>query len=134
MSDLVAFLRARLAEDEAAARAAAEGPWRIDEDGCCVVTDEHGVIAETHAGTLLPQEATVAHIARWDPVRVLAEVAAGRREIAIYEKTARLARQLGGDYLVAAEVARQMLLCRAQAFTRHQDFDQAWLLPEVDLG
>jgi hypothetical protein len=61
MDDLIAFLRAQLDEDERVA-AAADGPgWGPDSP--------------------LIDGRELAHIARWDPARVLAEVEAKRRVI-----------------------------------------------------
>jgi hypothetical protein len=62
VSDLVAFLNARLDEDEAAARAAAGAPWLPD------------------IGT----DAVAEHIARHDPARVLREIAAKRAIVDFY--------------------------------------------------
>lgn len=82
MSDLVAFVTARLGEDEEQARLAARegGEWtqvdpvrkpgRIGSLGGVVVWDEGE-----------PDEHQAAHIARHDPARVLREVAARRRLI-----------------------------------------------------
>lgn len=93
MDDLIAFLRARLDEDETAAQAATWGPWTvgptfggennrvyvkpdgpgIDTIGTCVIA---GQISN------MPQwRANAQHIARWDPARALAEVEAKRRMV-----------------------------------------------------
>src|SRR5512135_510579 len=88
MPDLVKFLRARLDEDETAARALennARWPWTVVTShpgvdspavrdaqgydlGVCV---DCGVRAEYELGV-------AAHIARWDPARVLADIKAKR--------------------------------------------------------
>jgi hypothetical protein len=83
MTDLVEFLRAALDEDERVARAAAAkcpAPWtgRTDIDG------EHPFVQDAdgdrimHHEDSVPEIETAAHIARHDPARVLAEVAAKR--------------------------------------------------------
>jgi hypothetical protein len=88
--ELVAWLRARLDEDEQAARAArddvshaadprGEWRWRGTHDALYA---RHIEVAVGPHGPL--GEGLAEHIARWDPVRVLAEVAAKRRTIDDY--------------------------------------------------
>jgi hypothetical protein len=84
--DLVAFLLARLDEDEQTAAAASDGPWTPWRTGGAL----HGLGDLQHAVTLPGQgpgaKASIVtaswldaeHIARHDPARVLAEVAAKR--------------------------------------------------------
>jgi hypothetical protein len=92
VSDLVEWLRARLDEDEATARAAAGDvyiddtgarwsrpdpeyrPGRIVDAAGCVITYDEGSPADSEAE----------HIARWDPARVLSEVAARRATLALH--------------------------------------------------
>lgn len=93
-TDLVKFLRERLADDERIARAATAGPWRHSPDKHwrkpgtgwfeeAVFAGPPGADATCVAGTGEtddPQSmADAAHIARHDPARVLAEVAAKRQ-------------------------------------------------------
>lgn len=77
--DLVAFLRARLKDDEDTAEATRQASlsWRnFDMDG--------ELRDDANAGTvcIVPADEDRAHIARWDPQRVIAEVAAKRKLIA----------------------------------------------------
>ncbi|SFK92400.1 hypothetical protein SAMN05216275_14152 [Streptosporangium canum] len=72
MSDLVAFLRARLDEDEQTARAAHGPNWNAEKRDVAY-GDEWVVSAMTRADA--------AHIARHDPARVLREVEAKRQII-----------------------------------------------------
>ncbi|NUR06730.1 MAG: hypothetical protein HOQ45_06965 [Nocardioidaceae bacterium] len=103
MSDLVNFLLARIAEDEAVARAATPGPWEWEPEtdgwGDCgpnLVTvaklppysdGSIGPVAEVvgswghDANGIAVDDADAAHIARWDTTRVLAECEAKRRLI-----------------------------------------------------
>lgn len=95
MSDLVEFLLTRIAEDEGVAQAATSGPWVRYGKGrfydytvglapAFVPWPQTGgnrspgrdYSAEVVGGV---QEADGAHIARWDPARVLAECEAKRR-------------------------------------------------------
>jgi hypothetical protein len=82
MSDLVAFLRARLDEDEAAARASGglkQGDYHWFETD--PVRPPPGVIG-TNSGNIVTYQTELrehaAHIARHDPERVLREVGAKR--------------------------------------------------------
>lgn len=92
-ADWVAFLKARLDEDEQAARAtrpAASKPaiWNVEPwyDG----TAERADLWDTPLGPLTNhgglEVATAAHIARHDPARVLREVAAKRRVIDLHSR------------------------------------------------
>jgi hypothetical protein len=99
MDDLIEFLRAQLDEDERVAREATTGPWRHNPDKHwrkpgtswfeeAVFAGPAGADATCVAGTGEtddPQSmADAEHIARWDPVRVLARVAADRRILELH--------------------------------------------------
>ncbi|MEV0352785.1 DUF6221 family protein [Nonomuraea sp. NPDC050680] len=72
MYELIAFLRARLHEDERGALAASRGPWSSDGD-----EGEGGnTVAASSSGQ---SRAIAAHLARYAPVRVLHEIEAKRR-------------------------------------------------------
>lgn len=80
MSDLAAFLTARLDEDEGAAKAAAvQGRWVSEHPAIGVVLVDGEPLIEAHIGGLTE------HVARHDPVRVLREVEAKRKILARYE-------------------------------------------------
>jgi hypothetical protein len=87
MTDLVTWLRAQLDEDEAVAGSATSGPWNNDD-----AMSRDGVYAPAvdtwvadcrfeQMGPFALDNAT--HIARWDPARILAEVEAKRRILAM---------------------------------------------------
>ncbi|MGW4051507.1 DUF6221 family protein [Streptomyces sp. NPDC004779] len=78
MDDLIAFLRARLNEDAELALAASPGPWHPNEEHDEVHAVDDIVVAEGFALSGRQLRATVDHIARHDPARVLAEVYAKR--------------------------------------------------------
>lgn len=86
------FLEARIAEDEAAARAAKPAPWYVDDE-------EQTVRAREYAGEIMFDRSTECRaewaetfkrdaefIARHDPARVLAECAAKRAIIKQHEE------------------------------------------------
>lgn len=81
MDDLIAFLRDRIAEDEAVARAAAEAAqtsvWIDGAEGSVL-----GVGSRMHIrGAVLSIDDIGPHIARWDPARVLALTAVLREAV-----------------------------------------------------
>lgn len=96
MDDLIAFLRARLDEDEQAATAAAESnierlsaqphlagqTWTAD--GGLVMAGSQGLWDCEGSDTLCMTEPCAEHIARHDPGRVLAEVDAKRRIVDLH--------------------------------------------------
>ncbi len=91
---LVEFLRARLDEDERGARATSPWPWRPTAEGDEVLSarvagddallDEDLVVASGHALSSNQVRANVQHVARHDPARVLADVAAKRRIVELH--------------------------------------------------
>ena len=128
MSDLAAFLTARLDEDEAVATLAARegGTWTQDDPvrrpgaisspGGPVVYDEGS-----------PDENQAPHIARHDPARVLREVKAKRQ--AVRRCAARMDEMdMYPNGLVSprAVLARQVLMDMGAVYSDHPDYDQAW--------
>jgi hypothetical protein len=102
MTDLVEFLRAALDEDERVARAATPGPWRWEEPSDSEwPTYDQSLVSDGKADGGEPaavllgwghdasgieaEQADRDHIARHDPARVLAEVAAKRAILDRYE-------------------------------------------------
>lgn len=84
--DLVAFLRARLAEDEAVARAATDGPWvpwegrELNGLGDLIhPVRTPGQMAGSRATVVTASWLDAEHIARHDPARVMREVEAKRQ-------------------------------------------------------
>lgn len=80
---LSSFLLARLADDEAAARAATPGPWEVSTSGYAVRGNgRRNWVAETVASQEPCGDAD--HIAHHNPARVLAEVAAKRAIVEMF--------------------------------------------------
>lgn len=135
MSNIKKFLLARIAEDEAAARAASPGPWvytTVESVGGGTLYDQTRVIGsldyeqpDEHDGRivrhLLKREADAngAHIARHDPARVLAECEAKRR---IIEQVRDV--EWTSSYAVRDFVLEHLAL----PYADHPDFDPAWRL------
>jgi hypothetical protein len=129
MSDLVAFLNARLDEDEAAARAAAPGVLSgRDAAGWCEVLLAKGIGADDEGAK---------HIARHDPGRVLREVAAERAILGFYLEPPNGFRSGNIEVLTGAEsgssggprlrtVIEAITLDLAAIWSDYRDYDPAW--------
>lgn len=106
MDDLIAFLCARIAEDEQRAQACCPVRWVVGPFGVQVDPAEirDNKLAYGNLGYVAgsdPNELGFAyreHIARHDPARVLAEVDAKRRIIAEYERFAAERRRMMGGW------------------------------------
>lgn len=106
MSDLIAFVRRCLDDDERVARAVPDHRGRRGELRWMqsdpertpgLICDQLGNVVTYDEGS--PSEAQAAHIARHDPARVLAEVAAKRAVLDEYDKVFR-ARQENSERAV----------------------------------
>jgi uncharacterized protein DUF6221 len=124
--DIAEFIAARLAEDEAAAKAAAPGPW---EGSLYVGAPGVGIILQAR------HFEDGEHVVRHDPVRVLREVEAKQRIVNDYRRTARACRDVTGAEIdsrgyAAMTGARYALraACTALAATwsGHPDFRDEW--------
>lgn len=74
VTELIDFIRARLDEDERTAHEARRGPWHVDG----------GTVYATHiTDQIVDYTDSAEHVARHDPARVLAEVDAKRKMIAL---------------------------------------------------
>ena len=80
VEDLVAFLRARIGEDEVVARGAAgaaAGPWTWDRgEFSPPLVYGNSMVGVVGSGDVDIDDEIGAHVARWDPARVLVECAA----------------------------------------------------------
>ena len=118
-ADLATFLLARIAEDEAVARAASEfgnSSWQPGEAHRWKLNDQDD----------LPMtEAESAHIARHDPARVLAECAAKR---ALVERDARQVSYVfaGPGEPPTREEGTDTLRLLALPYADHPDYQEDW--------
>lgn len=108
MDDLIAFVAARLDEDEAIAEAAAR-----TDDG------HHGRWLAVHFGPCGFDARVDDHIARHDPARALREITADRALIAEYL-------EFNGEYDWQAGL-RRAIMCRAMAWSDHPDYLPGWM-------
>ena len=132
MSDLAGFLAARLSEDEAIAREAAglTECWVAEEPAIGVVLVDGEPLIEGHIAGL------TAHIALHDPSRVLREVEAGRKRLALMaEAHTEMDRLLADDH--AGRVDQAMAVGRArgatvavkydaEVYSDHPDWNPGW--------
>lgn len=143
--DLAAFLRARLDEDEQAARAAEGAEWSVESrrktreidaskgpgtarSGVWVVTGEGSSYGIADAA----DTAHAQHIARHDPSRVLAEVDAKRRAIAVHTSWEFLARSKPEDPVarITTLATAQILWALALPYANHPDYRTEWAITD----
>lgn len=156
-ADLIAFLRARLDEEDQLARAARREQVRyltpgllgrpLDPDECAAVWDAGGDEDEdgyftrgvwANAGDVLVVRvrvdrdvSTAEHIARWDPARVLADVASKRAILNQCERWLsygpvgpnEVDRAGDGAFVDAASEVLRLL---AQSHAGHEDYRDDW--------
>lgn len=138
--DIVRFIEDRLAEDEAVAKSmGVEGAGRwwvgqrfdgsLDPDGSTVFVDvrRSDGLGYIHLGTPgMLAGPTATHIARHDPARVLAEVAAKR--LLLQEIELITIRDADGnmDDAFLNRPAGRLLRAMASAHADHPDYDPAW--------
>lgn len=151
---LTEFLLARIADDEAAARAASEhrtllashpelapdlsSTERAGERWTCRydtvnATREDGGRAGGIAYVGNFGMDLVAHIARHDPARVLADCEAKRRIVELADEATGLDMQVDGEFRVGGRdtsaepyVGESILIALATPYADHEDFDEAW--------
>lgn len=137
MSGLVEFLRARLDEDEAAARNATEGPWFADHPEPKHWGDdpESALIVEGKVLCILDNQyngpLNADHIVRHAPSRVLAEVEAKRRILDDVLPTMQSDEmRIAGEWGVGSEPVREasddLLSLLALPYADHPDYREEW--------
>lgn len=129
--DLVAFLRARLKEDEDYARTAFAdhddaGPnWYEQWSGALNIGEDEDLV-------LTNDSAISRFMARHDPARVLREVEAGRRILLDYEEAMRTLAVAGTsgtpfDIMTGAvNTLKRMIQLRAQSYADHPEYRPEW--------
>jgi hypothetical protein len=128
--DLTSFLLARIAEDEAAAAAATQGPWQYDARYQEVAAGPV-YVAQTEYDqdprTTGNSDNDGAHIARHDPTRVLHECET-KRQIVNLAVPADLAGYMGGDgsYDESLATMEAVLVRLALPYADHPDYRDEW--------
>jgi hypothetical protein len=145
-ADLIAFLRARLDEDEAVAHAAFAGPWRYnprkqwhgltgdplrpttpgEEYVAAGPLDAPVCVAATGPADELQAMADAAHIARWDPARVLAEIEASRRILDLHSPRMGLCDTCAMATVPVYPTPCPTLGALVSAYRDHPGYDLSW--------
>jgi hypothetical protein len=119
LPDMVAWVRQQIDEDERVARAATPGPWRVSVEGSegSYISPDYGDVRTKSRfigivnGRVQPEDGrNAAHIARHDPARVLAEVAAKRTIVDHYEAWAATLRQTPEGWTLETATAYRMAM------------------------
>jgi hypothetical protein len=138
VNSLVAFLRARLDEDERIAQAAASehGPsWitgyppYIGELVAAAGPDKGLNVAESAPHHVTNPEDIVRHAAHWDPARALIEVKTKRRILDLVpeiDNADRLVESEWGSGSECATMADRLLKLLVVPYADHPDYDQTW--------
>ncbi|MEW2351458.1 DUF6221 family protein [Streptomyces sp. NPDC006684] len=124
-ADLLAFLRERLDEDAAVARAASPGPWRPGvRSGLTAVEGDGWTVCNA-------DNLDAAHITRHDPVRTLAEVEAKRALLELHHEVEDP--QEMQDFCATCDVTGkypeypcQTLRLLALPYADHPDYREEW--------
>lgn len=118
MTDLASFLLARIAEDEAVARAATPSPWVPDSQGWKDSDDDWIIVAPYHDLDVSDEDAK--HVTRWHPARVLAECEAKRRIVEQYVDA------VNRGKWATCSALEKVLPVLALPYADHPDYDEAW--------
>lgn len=126
VSDLASFLLDCIAEDEMTASRAGGELWMADEGAVRAADDGAVVVVEPtrHNQQFLDD---AAHIARWDPARVLAECEARRRIVELHKAVQHTDRALG---IIDVTVC---CLCHGVMDAPDDDGDDDWSYPLVQM-
>jgi hypothetical protein len=123
VDDLVQWLGQQLDEDERTARGTGQPStsWQnVDMDG--------ELRDDLNAGTVayVPRGETRAHIAAWDPARVLREINAKRQALAHYARVCQLTKDGDEAYLLAEGVAAKQIQIMATAYCYRPGYREEW--------
>ncbi|MER7077935.1 hypothetical protein SAMN02982929_07189 [Saccharopolyspora kobensis] len=126
-NELITFIRARLDEDEQIARAASPGPWHTDAEAQEVTAVDGISVCDVFALSNNQLRATAHHIARHDPARVLAEVDAKRRILALDETASSWTKGTAGATAgYAHAILSDTLRLLALPYADHPDYREEW--------
>lgn len=127
--DIIAFLEARIAEDEAIALAASPAPWEwFGEPGsgtaALYAANERTVLdarADHVPGYLECKSEDRVYIARFNPGRILAECSARRQMLANVPLVTDIPNEVGGT-------SEYVLMCMAAPYRDHRDYQEGWAI------
>lgn len=132
MTDLIAFLRARLDDDEALARQAFAGHndagpvWSEIWSGAVQLGEHEDLLITNDSGVSR-------HIERHDPARILAEVGVKRQVIELAEHASALDVDVDGQFRIGARdtvtepyIGDEILRHLALPYADHPDYREDW--------
>lgn len=126
-SDLVAFLRDRLDEDERLAEAASPGPWHVNAEGDEVLAVDGIPVADGFALSGRQLRATCEHMARHHPERILREIEWNRRMVHAFDGLATNPARLHDAALhMQYEIFRRIVCGIALSYVDHSDYREEW--------
>lgn len=122
------FLLARIAEDEGFARPASPGPWKPNAEHDEVMAVDNITVADGFALSSRQLRATVDHIARHNPARVLEECAAKRTIVELHRGGHECLNFDDNCHWVNYDLGEvcDTLLTLARIHADHPDFDRSW--------
>ena len=144
---MIAFAEARLNEDEAAARACADSGGSLEWiDSRVMASGDHTIrtrpgarvvarvrIADTEAsdGSVIDPDACAAHIPRYDPARVLRDVAAKRARIERYKRAVEVGGANPSPFVRGqdngyAEACLDSIRDDVAAWSDHPEYQEGW--------
>lgn len=141
MTDVEAFVRARLDEDQKLAESATEGPWSVDRDGevyqtnslrevPCIrldgskytSTDQVNVTCDSEGIRASVQRENADHIARHNPKAILADIALKRDILDLWIEAGK-----SKDFTAQTWVLlREIVYAIAALYSDHPDHDPKW--------
>lgn len=121
MTAIVAFLRARLDEDEQAARAAGNRQWLVGDNTISLWPER-----EDDGFMSWPTRADARHAAKWEPARVLREIGAKREALDHYERIRQHTVRSDEAYVLAEGAVRKHIQIMALPYADHPDYRQEW--------
>jgi hypothetical protein len=127
--DIIAFLEARIAEDEAVALAASPAPWEWfgepGSDTAALYSANERTVLDARAdhapGYLECKAEDRVYIARFNPGRILAECAAKRQMLANVPLVTDIPSEVGGT-------SEFVLMCMAAPYRDHRDYQDGWAI------
>ncbi|TSE14448.1 hypothetical protein B1A87_021620 [Arthrobacter sp. KBS0703] len=127
--DIIAFLEARIAEDEAVALAASPAPWEWfgepGSDTAALYSANERTVLDARAdhapGYLECKAEDRVYIARFNPGRILAEGAAKRQMLANVPLVTDIPSEVGGT-------SEFVLMCMASPYRDHRDYQDGWAI------
>ncbi|GAA3718395.1 DUF6221 family protein [Streptomyces tremellae] len=125
--DLIAFVQARLDEDEAVANAPADAAWATTAWTFHSGDNPYVDLGTQHLDNVSALNAAeMEHIARHDPARVLRRTAAARELLSRYEAMEADVPVVTGVEAILSEYRRAILPQLAAEWADHPDYQETW--------